>query len=72
MLSRNHHHMAATDSASLTNASAVVINPYSNAARQLRMDQATNQVVGRHDGHPIATAQGSSQERQKKGYEIVS
>jgi hypothetical protein len=38
--------MAATNSTSLTNASAVVINPYSNVARQLRMQQqATNQVV---------------------------
>jgi hypothetical protein len=38
--------VVATDSASLTKASAVVMNPYSNAARHLQMEQqATNQVV---------------------------
>ena len=37
-LSCNHLIMVTTNSASLTNAS-VIINPYSNAARQLRTEQ---------------------------------
>jgi hypothetical protein len=66
-LSRNHLIIATNNNASLTYASAVVINPYSNAARQLRMEQqATNQVVA--DVYPIATTRRSSQEMQNKGY----
>jgi hypothetical protein len=65
--------MAATNSASLTNASAVVINPYSNVARQLRMEQqATNQVVAATMGIQSQRREGAVKKCKKRATKLLA
>ena len=65
--------MAATNSTSLTNASAVVINPYSNVARQLRMEQqATNQVVAATMGIQSQRREGAVKKCKKRATKLLA
>ena len=65
--------MAATNSASLTNASAVVINPYSNVARQLRMEQqATNQVVADTMGIQLQRRERAVKKCKKRATKLLA